>query len=220
MHGFFISRAQPGLVQGSAFGYHGGTMSTRRNTSRPGDSATEFFDRLEADMRRAREVLVKRPHSAEEYALRQRICKAFRGVTCPKERALVECYSWDDYHTDPQLLKRIRSQEERRNWAALPPELLLACDDGRYHTGPEAFRFILPAYMLLPLDYDSSWLTDVFFCVYGTPKKKRSASTEWLQEKYSLLTDEQRATVEQWVDYLRQRELWDEKATLPWLVED
>ncbi len=197
-----------------------GTMSaSKRNTPRCSDIVKEFFDSLEADIRRTREVLVKRPRTAEEDALRQRICKAFKGVTCLKERALVECYSWDDYLTDETLLKRIRAQEERRNWAALPPELLLACDDGRYHAGPEAFRFILPAYMLLPLDYESPRLTDVFFYVFGVPKKRRTAENEWTEKQYSLLTSEQRATVEQWVDYLRQRELWNDNATLPWLKE-
>ncbi len=198
----------------------GGTMSaSKRNTPRLSNIVSDFFDNLAADTREARALLVRRQCSAEEDALRQRICKAFKGVICQKERALVECYSWDDYLTDPKLLARIRAQEERRNWAALPPDLLLACADGRYHAGPEAFRFILPAYMLLSLDYDATWMDSVFFYAFGTSKKKRSLGGEWQREQFSLLNSEQRATVEQWVDYLRQRELWDEDFTLPWLME-
>ncbi len=192
---------------------------SKRNTPSLNKETQQFLDELERECRKARATLTRRQLSEEEEALRKRICKAFKGVTCKEERALLECYSWDDYLTDPQLLTTLRAREERRNWAALSPELLLTCDDGRYHAGPEAFRFILPAYMLLPLDYDSEWLTDVFFYVYGVPKKKRSTDTQWKQEQYALLNSEQRATVEQWVEYLQRRELWDEGSTLPWLTE-
>ncbi len=192
---------------------------SKRSTPHLNKETQQFLDELERKCREARATLTRRQLSEEEETLRKRICKAFKGVTCMEERALLECYSWDDYLTDPQLLTTLRAREERSNWTALPPELLLACDDGRYHAGPEAFRFILPAYMLLPLDYDSEWLTDVFFYVYGVSKKKSRSGTTWKQEQYALLTDAQRATVEQWVDYLRQRELWDENATLPWLAE-
>ncbi len=211
MHSFFCTAA---LDEPTELSYHGCTMSKNKRKRPQQNAETQLFlDELERECRKTRATLTRRQLSEDEAALRKRILKAFKGVTCKEERALLECYAWDDYLNDPQLLTALRALEERRDWVALPPELLLVCADGRYHAGPEAFRFILPAYMLLSLDYDSEWMTDLFFYAFG------STGSSWKQEQYSLLSAEQRATVEQWVDSLRQRELWDDSFPLPWSAE-
>ncbi len=192
------------------------TMS-KHNSPRLNEETQQFLSHLESECRRARATLTTRRLSKEEEGLRKRILKAFKGVTCQQERAWLECEAWDDYLTDPQLLGTLRAREERRNWAALPPELLLACDCAPYHAGPEAFRFLLPAYMLLSLDYESPWINDMLFAPFGVSKQKRASGGEWMQEKYSLLNNAQRSTVEQWMNYLQQQNNWMNGNTLPWL---
>lgn len=84
------------------------------------------------------------------------IKKAFHGVQCVNERnVLLCCEALDDYAPD-DLLEQIGVLEERTDWQRLSANLLNECDCALSYAGPEAFRFLIPAFMCAYIQYDIS----------------------------------------------------------------
>lgn len=84
------------------------------------------------------------------------IKKAFHGVQCVNERnVLLCCEALDDYAPDA-LLEQIGVLEERTDWQRLSANLLNECDCALSYAGPEAFRFLIPAFMCAYIQYDIS----------------------------------------------------------------
>lgn len=93
-----------------------------------------------------------RPDSMELTPLQQRleheIEEAFAGVNCHGEaRVLLGGEAEDDYVSkDVQAV--LATHEERDDWHAIPDDLLFACSFSLIYAGPQAYRFLLPRFLL------------------------------------------------------------------------
>lgn len=80
--------------------------------------------------------------------LEERINAAFAGVSCHGEpRVLLGGEAADEY-LSAEAEALLAPLEERDHWQRIPDDLLAACSDAPYHVGPEAYRFLLPRFMI------------------------------------------------------------------------
>ena len=117
---------------------------------------------------------------------------AFRGVKCRNERAVLLCgEAMDDYAPDC-VLDRIASLEERDDWKRIPVALIDNCDAALSFVGPEAFRFLIPAYMCAYIRYDISPDVPIILSFFDAADKELQ---EYIRTRYSLLTDAQKIAI-------------------------
>ncbi len=92
------------------------------------------------------------PDSTALTPLQQRLAReieaAFADVPSPREeRVLLAAEAEDDYVSrDAQAV--LARYEEREDWHAIPDDLLFACSCSLVYAGPEAYRFLVPRFML------------------------------------------------------------------------
>lgn len=78
----------------------------------------------------------------------ERINAAFAGVSCHGEpRVLLGGEAADEY-LSAEAEALLAPLEERDHWQRIPDDLLAACSDAPYYVGPEAYRFLLPRFMI------------------------------------------------------------------------
>lgn len=108
--------------------------------------AAAFLEKIESRRR------AYQPDSTELTPLQQRLEKeieeAFADVPSPREaRVLLAGEAEDDYVSrDAQSV--LAQYEEREDWHAIPDDLLFACSFSLVYAGPEAYRFLVPRFML------------------------------------------------------------------------
>lgn len=130
-----------------------------------------------------------------------RIRKAFAGVRCLGEKVvLLGGEALDDY-ASPGLIEILAQREERLHWEALTDAQLEACQCCLAYVGPEAYRFLLPAYMIFSLRYPE-WEASV-----GVTPDTDEVLREYCFQRFALFTPEQQAVTSDFLNELRVRDL-------------
>lgn len=93
------------------------------------------------------------PISADRMLVIRCIEDAFRAVTCFSEKTVLLACEAGDLYASEETIDMLSEYEERSNWQNISPQLLSACDCALSYAGPEAFRFLIPAYMMNALRY-------------------------------------------------------------------
>lgn len=130
-----------------------------------------------------------------------RIRKAFAGVRCLGEKVVLLCGEALDDYASPGLIEILAQREERLHWEALTDAQLAACSCCLSYVGPEAFRFLLPAYMIFSLRYPG-WEESV-----GVTPDTDEVLREYCFRKFALFTQEQQAVVTDFLNEQRVMEL-------------
>lgn len=73
---------------------------------------------------------------------------AFAGVQCRNEPYVMLCGEAMDDYLSTDVLDILATREERDDWHAIPDDLLFACPTALCFVGPEAYRFLIPRYMI------------------------------------------------------------------------
>lgn len=120
----------------------------------------EFWDEISERARDIEASLAQKRNPEPDFELIRAIELAFRGVTCLREENVLLCTAAREdvcFCDSPShmraVMQDLQRREERRDWSRIPPALLLACEEGLPYLGTEAFRFLMPAYMMLDLKY-------------------------------------------------------------------
>lgn len=147
-----------------------------------------------------------------------RIRESFRGVCCRSEARVLygsvlefSALRWVMRESPEDISKA----EERLHWDRIDEGELLECIDGVHCWGPEATRFLLPAYMILNLSRDLrsfSAYGPLLFCITLTT---RDAHREWLRQRFSLFSEPQKQVVQAWFSTLMQMEKEEAHAREP-----
>lgn len=144
--------------------------------------------------------------------LEERINAAFAGVSCHGEpRVLLGGEAADEY-LSAEAEALLAPLEERDHWQRIPDDLLAACSDAPYYVGPEAYRFLLPRFMIGALH------GVVPFYPRNSPD---SPSIPWMREICAELDEAQRACLSDFLN-LEASEMacpWRERF-LPWELDE
>lgn len=144
--------------------------------------------------------------------LEERINAAFAGVSCHGEsRVLLGGEAADEY-LSAEAEALLAPLEERDHWQRIPDDLLAACSDAPYYVGPEAYRFLLPRFMIGALH------GVVPFYPGNSPD---SPSIPWMREICAELDEAQRACLSDLLN-LEAAEMaytWRERF-LPWELDE
>ena len=147
----------------------------------------------------------------EEFPLREmnyvsqvvlsKIQKAFSGVTCCGEKyGLVSSAAKDDYLSESEL-DVLSNLEERYSWQNIPPYWLYACEASLSFAGPEAFRFLIPAYMCAALQFNFSD-GRVFEYHIGDSIGENSDIIQYKMQQVSLLNNEQKKSISYYLRHM------------------
>lgn len=147
------------------------------------------------------------------------IKKAFHGVQCVNERnVLLCCEALDDYAPD-DLLDQIGAHEERKDWQKLSASLLNECDSALSYAGPEAFRFLIPAFMCAYIQYDISPDIPLKLSIF---EHSNDELRDYYRYQCSLLNQNQQSAISLFMAQMRIEEeddndKWSESyGLLPW----
>ena len=158
--------------------------------SRSAVEEAEEFLRSQAEWRASYtpEPIEMTPLRAE---LAERIRHAFAGVTCYREvRVLLGGEAEDDYMS-PQAQALLAPLEERDDWQRIPDDLLVSCSCALSYAGPDAYRFLLPRFMIA----DLQGLVEIY------PGSGPSNDPEIYKRNQMLnLTEEQRICLEDFLN--------------------
>lgn len=93
-----------------------------------------------------------RPDPMKLTPLQQRLVteieKAFAGVHCRQEARVLLAGEAEDDYVSKAAQAVLAPHEEREDWHAISNDLLFACSYALIYTGPEAYRFLVPRFML------------------------------------------------------------------------
>ncbi len=169
--------------------------------------------------------------SQEKLQLMEQIREAFAHVHCLGEEQLLYGGMADDDHRHPDVRKKLSLLEERHRWEQIPMARLAACVDCLSYLGPEATRFLLPAYMILELQLRDLTITTGIETQFCYAKGKNSLyhdayTEESRRRRLALLNEAQRATLTAFT-HIKRRHEWrcdgasegwfdPELALLPW----
>jgi hypothetical protein len=91
----------------------------------------------------------KRWHEAQRVI--QAIRTAFAGVALGSGVGLYQAQGLDDYASEAEL-ERLRSKDEKEDWARISADALNECYSSLSFFDPEGMRFHIPAYLIADLD--------------------------------------------------------------------
>ena len=131
------------------------------------------------------EERLKRWHAAQRVI--HDIRAAFAGVTLGEGVGLYEAQGIDGYASEIEL-ERLRSQDERGDWARISAEALNECNSSLSFLDPEGMRFLLPAYLIADLNAVYHHGMAFTLCNPG--------------DRFTQLTPEQRAAVREYLLYI------------------
>ena len=122
----------------------------------------------------------------------------------------------DDYLSE-EVLNVLATREERHDWHAIPDDLLSACSIALCFVGPEAYRFLIPRFMIGALHY----VVEIY---PGIGYKEKDKLVEYVRMQQSLLNDAQRQCLSDFLslqsvdegtgEYYRRNQL------LPWELDE
>lgn len=73
---------------------------------------------------------------------------AFAGVSCHHESRVMLCGEAADEYMSAEAEAVLATREERDDWHAIPDDMVCACSTALCFVGPEAYRFLIPRYMI------------------------------------------------------------------------
>lgn len=134
------------------------------------------------------------PMTPTRKAVYENIRKAFRGVSCKREKSvLIASAAKDDYLTEIEI-EPLTKIEERTCWERISPCLLYSCQESLSYVGPEAFRFLIPAYMCAALKYRVADAREFEFHI-GEANKMSEESLRYSEMQGKLLNKEQKKAI-------------------------
>ena len=136
--------------------------------------------------------LAKRGEALE--ALVAETHEAFSGVTLGSGTGLLEANGLDDYASESKLAE-YRANDEKLDWRSIPLKRLNRYSSSLSFFDAEGMRFHLPAFLIADLQglYD-------FDLIYNL------AQSTLVEEKYVLLTQEQREVVRKYLEFAAHEE--------------
>ena len=174
--------------------------------SRSAEEEAEEFLRCQAEWRASYtpEPIEMTPLRAE---LAERIRHAFAGVTCYREvRVLLGGEAEDDYMS-PQAQALLAPLEERDDWQRIPDDLLVSCSCALSYAGPDAYRFLLPRFMIA----DLQGLVEIY------PGSGPSNDPEiYTRHQMLYLTEDQRICLEDFLNVRCVENNTERDTFLPW----
>lgn len=145
----------------------------------------------------------------------EQIEKAFAGVSCHHESRLLLGGEAEDDYVSKEAQAVLTRYEERDDWHAIPDDLLASCSFALCYVGPEAYRFLIPRFMLGALH----GVVEVYF-----GEKPNSKFVSHMRERMLLLTPEQQQCLS---DFLNLDCVDEEEQTcfgrnvfLPWELDE
>ena len=127
---------------------------------------------------------MKKTMSEQRSAVCAIIRKAFAGVILEEGIGLKEGQGLDDYE-DQQVCNDYRNEDEKLDWAAIPPEKLLHCYSSLCFFDSKGMRFHLPAFLIAELEGTVRMGTDFHL----------THLDNYAKNKLTLLSADQRAAV-------------------------
>ncbi len=141
--------------------------------------------------------------SLEKQQLIAQIHTAFDGVRCREEDCLLYVGMARDDYQSSYVCKELAKLEERDDWTRIPIERVAACLDSQLYLGPEATRFLLPAFMVAELSTKRLCICtglDTWYCM-------EADDTSRCRERLSQLNPAQQEALSATMMFLRRAEL-------------
>ena len=115
----------------------------------------------------------------------EQIEQAFAGVQCLNEPYVLLCGEAMDDYLSEEVLNVLAAREERHDWHSIPDDMLHACSIALCFVGSEAYRFLIPRFMIGALHY----VVEIY---PGISYKERDGLVDYVRQQQSLLNDAQR----------------------------
>ena len=187
----------------------------KKGSASPGAlaAAAEFLHRVERSRKKYKPDLM--PLTPLQERLVEEIEEAFAGVQCLNEPYVLICGEAMDDYLSQEVLDVLAAREERNDWHAIPDDLLFACSISLCFVGPEAYRFLIPRFMI-------GALRGVVEIYPGLSPK--SNLEEYIRQKKSLLNEAQQQCLS---DFLSLQsvdeetgEFYGRNQFLPWELDE
>ena len=187
----------------------------KKGSASPGAlaAAAEFLHRVERSRKKYKPDLM--PLTPLQERLVEQIEEAFAGVQCLNEPYVLICGEAMDDYLSKEVLDVLAAREERNDWHAIPDDLLFACSISLCFVGPEAYRFLIPRFMM-------GALRGVVEIYPGLSPK--SELEEHIRQKKSLLNEAQQQCLS---DFLSLQsvdeetgEFYGRNQFLPWELDE
>ncbi|MHA3983703.1 DUF6714 family protein [Acinetobacter venetianus] len=123
--------------------------------------------------------------------LRQKIERAFAGVTLQQGIGLYEAQGIDDYASQAECLA-FRAKDEKLNWHNISVDALNRCNSSLSFFDAQGMLFHLPAFLLASLNGD--YLHELTF--------KLTHVSDCTEKKFNLFNADQRSTVRSYLLFL------------------
>lgn len=173
-------------------------------------AAEAFLQKIESLRRRYKPDPVELTERQER--LIAQIQKAFAGVTCYGEARVLLAGEAEDEYLSQEVQAVLATMEERDDWSAIPDDLLFACSTSHCYAGPEAYRFLIPRFLIGALH----GVVEIY-----PGLSLGSKLLEHDRKKMSLLNEAQRQCLE---DFLNLDALFWESTSrsqfLPWEIDE
>ena len=135
------------------------------------------------------EEMSKRWHQAQKVIGDLR--SAFAGITLGSGVGLYQAQGLDDYAGQAEL-ERLRSNDEKHDWARITPAALNECHSSLSFFDPEGMKFHMPAFLIADISGDFHHGVEYHLCNPG--------------DRYSLLSPRQRAAVRQFMLFIAEED--------------
>jgi len=129
--------------------------------------------------------------------LREMICEAFKDVKLGDGVGLKEAQAIDDYK-DTLTKAAYRAEDEKDDWRKIPVSELNRCHSSLSFFDAEGMRFHLPAFLIAEL---SGNRLESGGCYCFDMVSRLSTVSGWQEKNFSLLTEQQRNAVREFLNY-------------------
>ena len=156
----------------------------KKGSTSPGAlaAAAEFLQRIERYRKNYE------PDTTPLTPLREKLVEqiehAFAGVQCLNEPYVLLCGEAMDDYLSEEVLNVLATREERHDWHAIPDDLLSACSIALCFVGPEAYRFLIPRFMIGALHY----VVEIY---PGISYRTKDKLAQYKRQQQSLLNEAQ-----------------------------
>ncbi len=145
--------------------------------------------------------------SPEKQRVIELIRDAFANVRCKEERVLLYGGMALDDWQPAAVVDKLYAHELYTDWASIPPSRLAACWDCLRYIGPEATRFLLPAYMIFELSLTDLCIMTGLEEVFCSEQSEQADSYEGsCRHRLSLLNKAQQHAITEAMNIKRRYE--------------
>ncbi len=189
----------------------------KRVATSPGalSAAAEFLQHVERSRKNFEPDAT--PLTPLQEKLVEQIEHAFAGVQCLNEPYVLLCGEAMDDYLSEEVLNVLATREERHDWHAIPDDLLSACSIALCFVGPEAYRFLIPRFMIGALHY----VVEIY---PGISYKEKDKLVEYVRMQQSLLNDAQRQCLSDFLSLQSVNkgtgEFYGRNQLLPWELDE